>query len=139
MRIEQYLRDSAARDGAKTATRQGSNVYGSWGSTSVVRGDDWAQTNRVTNRVTGNTTRVTRTDDGAAVSRRNPGQGGGFVAAVEGGDVYAGRDGNVYRREDGTWQKHDNGGWSNVDRPNNGATVDQLERDRSSRSSGASS
>jgi hypothetical protein len=125
------------RTGAYGQTRQGSNVYGSWGSTSVVRGDDWAQTNRVTNRVTGNTTRVTRTDDGAAVSRRNPGQGGGFVAAGEGGDVYAGRDGNVYRREDGTWQKHDNGGWSNVDRPNNGATVDQLERDRSSRSSGA--
>ena len=31
------------------ATRQGSGVYGSWGQTGVTRGDDWAQTSRVTN------------------------------------------------------------------------------------------
>jgi hypothetical protein len=150
------------RTGAYGQTRQGSNVYGSWGSTSVQRGDDWAQTNRVTNRATGNTTRVTRTDEGAAVSRRNPGQGGGFVAAGEGGDVYAGRDGNVYRREGDSWQKHENGEWGNVNRPTpqtqgadraaagdrasqagagtrqvDPATYGQLESDRSSRASGA--
>ena len=49
------------RTGTYAQTRQGSSVYGSWGSTYVQRGDDWAQTSRVTNRVTGNTTRVTRT------------------------------------------------------------------------------
>jgi hypothetical protein len=144
------------RTGAFGSTRQGSNVYGSWGSSYVQRGDDWAQTNRVTNRRTGTTTRVTRTDDGAAVSRRNPGQGGGFVAAGEGGNVYAGRDGNVYRNDGGSWQKYENGSWGNVDRPQaspqardrasqagagtrpvDSSTYGQLERDRASRASGS--
>jgi hypothetical protein len=148
------------RTGAFGATRQGSNVYGSWGSSYVQRGDDWVQTNRVTNRATGNTTRVTRTDEGAAISRRNPGQGGGFAAVGQGGDVYAGRDGNVYRKQDGSWQKYDNGSWGNVDRPAqtparegtaatgarttqsgtrsvDSSTYGQLERDSASRSSGS--
>jgi hypothetical protein len=102
------------RTGAYGATRQGSNVYGSWGSTAVQRGDDWAKTNRYTNRQTGTTTRTIRTDEGSAITRR--GEGGGAVGVGEGGNVYAGRDGNVYRRQDGTWQKYDNGGWSNTDR-----------------------
>jgi hypothetical protein len=70
----------------------------------------------VTNRVTGNTTRVTRTDEGAAVSRRGPG-GSGFVAAGDEGNVYAGRDGNVYKRQDGSWQKYENGNWGSVPQP----------------------
>jgi hypothetical protein len=102
------------RTGAYGATRQGSNVYGSWGSTAVQRGDDWARTNRYTNRQTGTTTRTIRTDDGSAVTRR--GAGGGAVGVGDGGNVYAGRDGNVYRRQDGTWQKHENGGWTDTDR-----------------------
>ena len=57
------------------ATRQGSNVYGSWGSTAVQRGDDWATTNRYTNRQTGTTTRTIRTDEGSAVTRRGAGGG----------------------------------------------------------------
>jgi hypothetical protein len=102
------------RTGTYAATRQGSNVYGSWGSTAVQRGDDWARTNRYTNRQTGTTTRTIRTDEGSAVTRR--GAGGGAVGVSDSGNVYAGRDGNVYRREDGTWQKYDNGNWSNTDR-----------------------
>ena len=106
------------RTGAYGATRQGAGVYGSWGSTAVQRGDDWARTSRVTNRYTGTTTRVTRTDEGAgAISRRGPGAGGGTVARTEGGDIYAGRDGNVYRKQGDSWQKYDNGNWSGVDRP----------------------
>ena len=127
------------RTGAYGQTRQGSGVYGSWGSTSVQRGDDWAQTSRVTNRATGNTTRVTRTDDGAAVSRRGP-DGGGFVAS--GGDgMYAGHDGNVYKRgDDGGWQKYENGSWGDTQHPSGTArerastmdasTAEQLNRDR---------
>jgi hypothetical protein len=102
------------RTGTYAQTRQGSNVYGSWGSTAVQRGDDWAKTNRYTNRQTGNTTRTIRTDEGSAVTRR--GSEGGRVAVGDGGNVYAGKDGNVYRRQDGSWQKYDNGGWSNTDR-----------------------
>ena len=78
------------------------------------RGDDWAKTNRYTNRQTGTTTRTIRTDEGSAITKR--GQGGGAVGVGDGGNIYAGKDGNVYRREDGTWQKHENGGWSDTDR-----------------------
>ena len=56
------------RTGAYGATRQGSNVYGSWGTTGVARGDDWATTSRYTNNVTGKTTRVTQDERG----RRRP-------------------------------------------------------------------
>ena len=119
------------RTGTYAATRQGSNVYGSWGSTAVQRGDDWAKTNRYTNRATGNTTRTVRTDEGSAVMRR--GSEGGRVAAGSEGNVYAGKDGNVYRRQDGTWQKYDNGGWSNTDRqPERPQPVDRSNVDRSS-------
>jgi hypothetical protein len=130
-------------------------VYGSWGSTAVQRGDDWAKTSRVTNRYTGNTTRVTRTDDGgAAVSRRGPGQGGGTAVRTDGGDVYAGRDGNVYRKDGDSWQKYDNGNWNNADRPQptqaqrdaaqqragdraGSATTSQLDRDAAARTQGS--
>ncbi len=101
------------RTGTYAATRQGSNVYGSWGSTAVQRGDDWATTNRYTNRQTGNTTRTVRTDSG---------------------DLYAGNDGNVYRRQDGTWQQYDGGNWSNTDRQP--STTNQLNRDSAARREG---
>jgi hypothetical protein len=147
------------RTGAYAQTRQGSNVYGSWGSTAVQRGDDWAKTNRYTNRQTGNTTRTIRTDEGAAAMRR--GDGGAAVGVGQGGNVYAGNDGNVYRRQDGDWQKYENGDWSNAanqpgerprqndraatDRPQatsgqadrqNRATADQLDRDSRARAEG---
>jgi hypothetical protein len=141
------------RTGTYAATRQGSNVYGSWGSTAVQRGDDWAKTNRYTNRQTGTTTRTIRTDEGSALTKR--GAEGGRVAVGDGGNVYAGKDGNVYRRQDGTWQKYDNGGWSNTDkqpgekpRPTSRqeptvdrssmdrSTVEQLNRDSAARREG---
>jgi hypothetical protein len=148
------------RTGAYGQTRQGSNVYGSWGSTSVQRGDQWAQTNRYTNRATGTTTRTTRTSEGGAAITRNPvGPGGSGVVRTGSGDVYAGRDGNVYRKGDGGWQKYDNGNWGNVDRPQpsgqaatqarergttagpstsqwDSATRDQLNRDSAARTEG---
>jgi len=106
------------RTGTVGATRQGSNVYGSWGQTGVQRGDQWATTSRVTNRATGTTTRVTQgSGGGEAVTRRGP-QGTGGVARTGSGDVYAGRDGNVYRKQDGSWQKYDgSGNWNSVQQP----------------------
>ena len=96
------------RTGTYAQTRQGSNVYGSWGSTSVQRGDQWAQTARVTNNRTGTTTRVTQgSGGGTAVSRNTPGPGGSTVARTGSGDVYAGRDGNVYKKSGDSWQKYD--------------------------------
>jgi hypothetical protein len=151
------------RTGTYARTRQGSGVYGSWGSTSVQRGNQWAQTSRVTNRFTGTTTRATQgSGGGAAITRRGP-QGSGGVARTGSGDVYAGRDGNVYRRQDGSWQKWDSGSWTPAETPtpqrdragntgsNTGATnragtadrtpsspetMGQLERDRSARTEG---
>ena len=121
---------------APTATtRQGSNVYGSWGSTAVQRGDDWAKTNRYTNNRTGNTTRTIRTDEGGAVTSK--GDNGGRVAVGDGGNVYAGKDGNVYRREDGTWQKHENGGWSDTDRQPERQADASVDRSGSSRHGGS--
>jgi hypothetical protein len=105
------------RTGTYAQGRAGSNVYGSWGGGTVQRGDQWAQTARVTSNRTGQTTRATRTDSGAgAVTRRGPGADSGAVRTA-GGDVYAGRDGNVYRKDGGSWQKYDNGSWGSVDRP----------------------
>jgi hypothetical protein len=141
-----YAQAYNPRTGAYGATRQGSSVYGSWGATGVRRGDQWAASARVTSNVTGATTRVTRTDDGAAVTRRGA-QGG--VVGTSGGDVYAGRDGNVYRKQGDSWQKYDNGGWNGVQQPTprtqdagssprpDASTLGQLDRDSASRSSGA--
>jgi hypothetical protein len=146
------------RTGTAAHTRQGSNVYGSWGSTAVARGDQWATTSRITNNRTGNTTRVTQGSGGGELITRNTGQGGSFVGQTGGGDVYAGRDGNVYRNTGNGWQKYENGGWNNVpsagnlpsgigeggragtlpaDRGNSSSsTVNQLDKDRSARTTG---
>ncbi len=147
------------RTGAYGRTQQGAGVYGSWGTTSVQRGNQWAQTARVTNRVTGTTTRATQgSGGGGAVTRSGPGGTGG-VARTGSGDVYAGRDGNVYRRQGGSWQKYDNGSWGSVDAPASRAgtagttaatqrapstartpsspdTMGQLDRDRAARTEG---
>lgn len=105
------------RTGAYGATRQGSNVYGSWGQTGVVRGDQWATTSRYTSNRTGDTTRVTRgSGGGTAITNRGPGADSGVVRTGS-GDVYAGRDGNVYRNTGSGWQQYDNGNWGSVDTP----------------------
>ncbi|MHB8876254.1 MAG: hypothetical protein ACYC8T_21390, partial [Myxococcaceae bacterium] len=125
------------RTGTFGATRQGSNVYGSWGTTSVQRGDQWATTARKTSSATGATTRATRTGRGGeAVTRTGP-QGSATVGRTASGDVYAGRDGNVYRKEGEAWQKHDNGNWSAASGSAERATTDQLKRDSAARSEGA--
>jgi hypothetical protein len=103
------------RTGTSAQTRQGANIYGSWGSTAVQRGDQWAQTARVTNRATGNTTRV---------------------AQGSGGNVFAGHDGNVYRNQGGTWQKYENGGWNSLERPTGTSGVAGAGRDQAKLSSG---
>ena len=112
------------RTGNGIQTRQGSGVYGSWGSTQVKRGDDWASTKRFTNSA-GNTTRVTRGENGGMINRR----GEGFVGK-QGDNVYAGRDGNAYRRDaNGNWSKFENGKWNNVERPDGAPSQRDSRRD----------
>jgi hypothetical protein len=143
------------RTGAYGRTQQGAGVYGSWGATSVQRGNQWAQTARVTNRVTGTTTRATRgSGGGGAITRSGP-SGTSGVVRTGSGDIYAGRDGSVYRRENGGWQRYDNGSWSpaGTPTPRDGSTaaagqnrtgasapsgtIGQLDRDRAARTEGA--
>jgi hypothetical protein len=103
-------------------TRQGSNVYGSWGTTAVRRGDDWARTARVSGA------------GGTAVAYRTS-SGGSNVVVRGDNDVYAGRDGQVYRRTDSGWQRADPSGAaaSSLD----AGTVQSLNRDAQLRSQGA--
>jgi hypothetical protein len=104
------------RTGTYAQTRQGANVYGNWGSSAVVRGDDWARTAHVTNYETGTRTSGIRTSEGGGAIRRTGPDGSTTIGRTGSGDVYAGRDGNVYRRQDGTWQKYENGGWTDTPR-----------------------
>jgi hypothetical protein len=102
--------------GAYGATRQGSSIYGNWGSSYVQRGDDWAQTGHVTNYATGRTTAGARGSEGGAGVRTSGPAGSSSVARSGSGDIYAGHDGNVYRKQDGSWQKYSDGGWSQADK-----------------------
>jgi hypothetical protein len=139
------------RTGTYAQTRQGSNVYGNWGSSSVQRGDSWAQTAHRENYRTGQTTSGIRTDSGAAAaSRTGPGGDRTTVGRTSGGDVYAGHDGNVYRKNDsGGWEQNSGSGWSSADRPEQSGAgtrdrsatagtsqTSQLERDQSARTEG---
>ena len=120
------------RTGTYAQTRQGSNVYGNWGSSSVVRGDNWAQTAHKTNYATGTRTSGVRTSEGGAAVSRNGQAGRTTVGRTQGGDIYAGHDGNVYRKgEDGSWQEHNKSGWSNTNRQPN-----DLDRDSTARTQG---
>jgi hypothetical protein len=146
------------RTGAYGATRQGAGVYGSYGATGVTRGNQWATTSRVTNNVTGATTRRTQTSGGGSAVTRNgvgPGNNAG-VARTGSGDMYAGRDGNVYRNTGSGWQQYGDGGWNSVQQPTQAqrdqaqqrvgtagqnaaasGTVGQLNKDSAARSEGA--
>jgi hypothetical protein len=123
------------RTGTYAQTRQGSNVYGNWGTSAVQRGDNWAQTAHVQNYRRGTSAAGIRTDSGAgAISRTGPAGNRTTVGRTQGGDVYAGRDGNVYRRTDGGgWQQSTgDGSWAQTGTNRAG----QLESDRSARVQG---
>lgn len=139
------------RTGTAAATRQGSNAYGSWGSSAVTRGDNWAKTQRVTD-AQGNTKWKAQGSGGGSAAGYRGENGSGFVGQKN-GDVYAGKDGNVYRKSDSGWQQY-NGrgeGWGDVSgggnrpsagtqpsagtRPSNGS-VNQLDRDATARAQG---
>ena len=114
------------RTGTYAATRQGSNVYGNWGSSMVQRGDNWVQTGHVTNYSKGTTTSGIKGSGGGGAIHRSGPNGSTTIGKGSSGDVYAGHDGNVYRKQDGQWQKWDSGGWSDVNKPGGGSPKDKL-------------
>jgi hypothetical protein len=93
------------RTGTYAQTRQGSNVYGNWGTSSVQRGDQWAQTAHRDNYRTGTSTSGIRTSSGAAAIGREGPAGNTGAIRTSGGDIYAGHDGNVYQKTDSGWQQ----------------------------------
>jgi hypothetical protein len=116
-------------------------VYGNWGTSSVQRGDNWAQTAHRENYRTGTNTSGIRTSEGGGAVSRSGAAGRTTVGRTQGGDIYAGHDGNVYRRtEGGGWeQSNGSGGWNPVEGDGQAA---QQARDRAAqtrdRTSGAS-
>ena len=109
-----YAQAYNPRTGTYASTRQGSNVYGSWGSSHVQRGDNWVNTQRVTDSQ-GNTKWKAQGSGGGSAAGIRGEQGSGFVGQSGNGDVYAGKDGNVYRKTDSGWQSWDKGqGWNDV-------------------------
>jgi hypothetical protein len=140
------------RTGAYGQTTQGSNAYGSWGSSSVQRGDQWANTQRTTNNATGVTTRTTQSSAGNSARVTGPGGNTSAVAKSNSGDVYAGHDGNVYKKDPGGgYQKYSNGSWSSTQQPSqaqkqqaqskaqsgiSSSTQSQLQKDSAARTQG---
>jgi hypothetical protein len=97
--------------GTRAAHAGGWNPYGSWGSTVVQRGDNWAASNRVTTAQ--GSVRRTTTSSGAGMTTVR-GRGGETVRVGRDADnnLYAGKDGNVYRKEaESGWSRYDDGGW----------------------------
>jgi hypothetical protein len=123
------------RTGTYAQTRQGSNVYGNWGSSYVQRGDNWAQTAHYTNYQTGRTTTGVRGSGGGGAIRTTGPGGSGGIARTGSGDIYAGRDGNIYQRNgSGSWEQV--GGGRPTPRQVNPATAQQLNRDQAARYNG---
>ncbi len=113
------------RTGTSARTAQGSNVYGRWGTTAVVRGDDWARTARASG------------DAGSAAAARTS-SGGSAVVARGDNNVYVGKDGQVYRRTDAGWDLYEAGQWSGGAGRIDPGTVQSLDRDAELRATGAS-
>lgn len=98
--------------GGRWATSQGHNVYGQWGHSAAVRGNQWVQSGRVTTaRGTGAGFQTSSGQAGVSFHGNN-----GTIATTTNG-LYAGRDDNVYRKNsDGSWSEYTKGGgWNTVD------------------------
>jgi hypothetical protein len=102
--------------GTSWASSQGHNQYGSWGSTVVNNGNNWAEAQHNSNA--NGTTGSFQTSKGSAGAGFSGANGNsGFVAKdANNNNVYAGADGNVYKKDSsGNWSKYDNGSWTPVD------------------------
>jgi hypothetical protein len=122
--------------GTATATRQGSNAYGQWGSSVAVRGDDWVQTQHATNSQ-GTAGRFQTSSGASGAAVRGAGGNTAYVGKDANNNVYAGNDGNLYKKDSsGNWSKYDNGSWSQVD---NSAAKQQAQQRAPKTASGQTS
>ncbi len=121
--------------GVATGRTGGWSPYGSWGSSAIQRGNDWAVSNRVSNSQ--GTVRHTTTSEGGSMTKVRTDQGTVRVGQDANNNVYAGKDGNVYRKDSsGNWSKYDNGSWNSVDKPQGSG---QARGDGGTRNPGSSS
>jgi len=102
--------------GTSWTTSQGHNQYGSWGSTVVNNGSNWAEAQHSSN-ANGTTGSFQTSKGGAGAGVSGANGNSGFVAKdANNNNVYAGADGNVYKKDsNGNWSKWDSGSWTPVD------------------------
>jgi len=102
--------------GTSWATSQGHNQYGSWGSTVVTNGNNWAEAQHGSNaNGSAGSFQTSKGSAGAGFSGAN-GNSGFIAKDANNNNVYAGADGNVYKKDsNGDWSKWDNGSWTPVD------------------------
>ncbi len=124
--------------GTSFATSQGHNQYGSWGSTVVNNGNNWAEAQHGSN-ANGSAGSFRTSGGSAGAGFSGAGGNSGFVAKdANNNNVYAGADGNVYKKDSsGNWSKYDNGSWTPVD-PSTGAAETRNSQNLGSSKSGGS-
>lgn len=140
-----------------------SNSYESWGETVIERDNNWVQSERYATE--NGYKRNAQSSQGGQAMQVGDYDNRATVAQTSSGDLYAGANGNVYRRtDDGQWETNSNGEWSSVNKPDadgniqskanergfdtssvthknewQNSNIQQLERDRTARTSGRSS
>jgi hypothetical protein len=97
-----YGQAYSPRTGTYAQTKQGSNAYGSWGSSSVQRGDQWATSQHTTNA--NGQTKWSAQGSGGGSAAGVSGKNGSAGVAEKNGNIYAGKDGNVYKKTDSGWE-----------------------------------
>jgi hypothetical protein len=124
--------------GTSFATSQGHNQYGSWGSTVVNNGSNWAEAQHGSN-ANGSAGSFRTSGGSAGAGFSGAGGNSGFVAKdANNNNVYAGADGNVYKKDSsGNWSKYDNGSWTPVD-PSTGAAQTKNSQNLGSSKQGGS-
>lgn len=124
--------------GAYGATHQGSNGYSNWGSSTVSRNGESAETQHYSNAQ--GSVGSMQTSNGGRAAASSTAYGNSAAGKAANGNEYAEHDGNAYRNTGSGWQKDTNGSWNNVDKSGGGwgARADSSRGWGSMRSSGFS-
>ena len=101
--------------GTYAATRQGGDVYGSWGQSVVSKNGNTAYTQHASNA--NGSVGTVQTSQGGKAAGASTAYGNTAAGKTSSGDMYAGHDGNVYKNTGSGWEKYDNGSWNAVTKP----------------------
>lgn len=123
--------------GNAAGTYQRSNAYGSWGTSAVSSGNQWAQTAH--SSTAWGSTGAWNTSSGASGAVHSGATGNTGVAQTANGNVYAGHDGNVYKYDPSSgWSKNTGSGWesSSAQKPTTSAQAPKTSQPPASASGG---